>query len=160
MSCLLPLSLSSTYLFPAPSAPPCGHGSRPNVACLHGWAGLRRCSPAGNDPQLNAIFLAEPTVHNSDARLVDAPLRHEVVSSAIAEQVCLAGAAGATAVGNDVSSCCRIVLQFNSKVIQPSFLIVKRATATDVKLLRRMFYALRWSNESRSLWCLTAGSLA
>src|SRR5258705_13121162 len=84
----------------------------------------------------------------------------QVTPAATADQVGLADRVGPTAVGDNIRCSCRIVLQFNSKVIQSSFLIVKRATATDIKLLRRMFHALRWANRSGSLCGLTAGSLA
>src|SRR6185437_1921958 len=154
MALLLQLSVSAA---PTYTSDWC---SRSNVACLHGRRRLWRCSPAGNNPQLDAIFLAEPTVQNSDARLIDAALGYQVISRASAEQVCLANAAGATAVGDNISCSGRIVLQFNSKVIQSSFLIIKRTTATDVKLLRRMFHALRWANRSGSLCGLTAGGIA
>ena len=146
------------------SASPSSYTSRrrswSNVSSLHGRGRLRRCRATGNDPELNTVFLAEAAVHDSDTRLVDATISRQVISSASAEQVCLADAAGTTAVGNNVSCRGRIVLQFDSEIVQTGLLIVKRATATDVKLLRRVNDNLRPSHHGGSLCGLTAGSFA
>jgi hypothetical protein len=82
---------------------------------------LWRSGAAGNDPHLNAVFLAEPTVDNSDARLVDAAIHRQVFSCEVAQQICLADATRATSIRNDVGGSGRIVLQLNPKVVQTSF---------------------------------------
>src|SRR6185436_10318930 len=130
---------------------------RPDVARLQRWCGLRRCSSAGNDPQLDTVFLAEASVHHGDARLVDSPGRHQIVSGASAEQIGLPDAAAASAVSDYVGCSSRVVLQFNPKIVETSFLIVKRATAANIKLPRRKFVVFRGSHVSCGRCGLTAG---
>src|SRR6185503_20107121 len=103
---------------------------------------------------------AEPTVEHRDARGIDAAVGDQVISSARHEQLCLADAAGATTVSDDVGRSRRIVLQCYRQVVETGFLIVKRATAANVKLRRRMFAAFGNANQRRGLRSLAAGSFA
>src|SRR5688572_25178703 len=64
-----------------------------------------------------------------------------------------------SAIRDDVGGRCRIVLQLNCEVIQTRFLIVKRATAADVKLSRRILTRRCWWHKSRRLSFLAAGGI-
>lgn len=130
------------------------------ITCLDCRRRLWRRCASRNDPQLNTVFLAESTVENNDARLIDSSLRHQVIMSTCAEQICLADAARVTTVGDDIGRGCRIVLQVYGKVVEPSFLIVKGATAAYVKLPRGILVSFRRPNVGGSLCILPARRLA
>src|SRR5262249_44606921 len=97
-------------LTPTRPSGPGAFRSRLHLAWLNRWRRLRRFSSRRTDPDFNRVGIAIASVNNYDSLRIDSTLVDQVIQRAPAQFVCLASAAGASRVDDDVGRRVRRVL--------------------------------------------------
>src|SRR5687768_14973938 len=102
----------------------------------------RRCA-LGRNPEFNFKLITLRTDERNDATLIETARVDQVINDATGMLLYLTAFAGFAGINNDVSSGFWIVLQLDSEIVEPCFLVVARDVRKFVEPAAGQF----WSRE-------------